>query len=356
MLDGILTIPLGGRESGSSAGADALAHPLAEYVAGAENRLADHALRAFMQRDAACYSPLVVYGPHGAGKSHLARGLAAWWSEHHPHERVGCLPAGEFAREHAAAVARHGLDEWREQKRDLSLFVLEDISQLASKRAAQHELQHLLDALVDRETPVVVTARSLPMQSAALAPALRSRLSAGLVVPLSLPGPATRRAILERLATARGLALSQRAIHSLADALATNVPTLISALLELELEARTAGRRIDHHRVREFLAQRDDAQRPNLRQIASQTAKYFGLSLADLKSPKRRQPLVAGRGVAMYLARQLTDKSFEQIGAFFGGRDHTTVLHGCRRTESLLARDRALRQAVAEVRRLLHAS
>ncbi len=356
MLDGILTIPLGGRDNGFRAGADTLAHPLAEYVAGPENRLADHALRAFMRRETACYSPLVVYGPHGAGKSHLARGLAAWWSEHHPHDPIGCLPAGEFAREHAAATAQHRLDAWRQQKQQLSLFVLEDLGQLASKRAAQHELQHLLDALADRETPVLVTGRSLPMQSVALVPALRSRLSAGLVVPLSLPGPATRRAILERLAKARGLALSQRAIHSLADSLAVNVPTLISALLELELEARTSGRRIDHHRVREFLMQRDNARQPNLRQIASQTAKYFGLSLADLKSPNRRQPLVAGRGVAMYLARQLTDKSFEQIGAFFGGRDHTTVLHGCRRTESLLARDRALRQAVAEVRRLLHAS
>ncbi|MEX2113816.1 MAG: DnaA/Hda family protein [Pirellulales bacterium] len=356
MLNGILTIPLGGRSSGSAAGAESLAHPLAEYVAGAENRLAEGALRALMDRESTCYSPLVLYGPHGAGKSHLARGLVTWWSQRYPQEPVGCLTAAEFAREHAAAVAQHRLEEWREEKHALALFVLEDLGQMAGKRTAQHELQHLLDALADREALVLVTARSLPGQSATLLPELRSRLSGGLVVPLSLPGPATRRAILERLASVRGLALSKRAIHSLADSLATNVPTLISALLELELEARATGQPVSSRRVREYLTQRDSAQRPNLRQIAALTAKHFGLSLADLKSPQRRQPLVAGRGVAMYLARQLTDKSFEQIGAFFGGRDHTTVLHGCRRTESLLARDRALRQAVAEVRRRLHAS
>ncbi len=356
MLNGILTIPLGGRSSGTSAGAESLAHPLAEYVAGAENRLADRALRAFMDREPACYSPLVLYGPHGAGKSHLAHGLVNWWTQRYPHERVDCLPAAEFAREHAAAVAQHRLEEWRQQKRELALLVLEDLGQLAGKRPAQHELHHLLDELADREALVLVTARSLPGQSAALLPALRSRLSGGLVVRLSLPGPATRRAILERLASARGMTLSKRAIHGLADSLAVNVPTLVSALLELELAAGTTGQPVSSRRVREFLTQRDSSQRPNLRQIAVLTAKHFGLSLADLKSPQRRQPLVAGRGVAMYLARQLTDKSFEQIGAFFGGRDHTTVLHGCRRTESLLARDRALRQAVAEVRRRLHAS
>ena len=85
-------------------------------------------------------------------------------------------------------------------------------------------------------------------------------------------------------------------------------------------------------------------------------AKYFGLTLADLKSPARRQPLVAGRGVAMYLARKLTNKSFDEIGAYFGGRDHTTVLHSYRRIENLLPRDRATRQAIAELRRMLHAS
>jgi chromosomal replication initiator protein len=175
-------------------------------------------------------------------------------------------------------------------------------------------------------------------------------------VPLSLPGPAARRAILEKLAAARGLSLSRRALRGLADALATSVPVLVSALLELDLKARVEGVAIDHRRVRAFLDDRESAKMPALGEIARLTARYFGFSVADLKSPNRRQPLVAGRGVAMYLARQLTRKSFEEIGAYFGGRDHTTVLHGCRRTEQLLGHDRSTRQAVNELKRLMNAS
>jgi chromosomal replication initiator protein len=353
--NGIQTIPLVGR-NGSADDAARAAHPLSDFVAGPENQVAVTAIRDFMERRASSYSPLVLRGPHGAGKSHLALGLVAWWAEKYPAEQVCCLPASEFAREHAAAVAQQELDAWRQQKRTVQLLVIEDLSQLAGKRAAQHELQHLLDDLADREALAIVTARSLPASSAALLPSLRSRLSAGLVVTLSLPAPATRRAILDRLAQDRGLALSKRTIHSLADSLATSVPALTSALLELELEARATGKAIAPRRVREYLTERESVSRPNLRQIAALTAKHFGLTLTELKSPARRQTLVAGRGVAMYLARQLTDKSFEQIGAFFGGRDHTTVLHGCQKTERLISRDRAIRQAVAEVRRRLSAS
>jgi chromosomal replication initiator protein len=202
----------------------------------------------------------------------------------------------------------------------------------------------------------VVTARSLPTQTAAFLPALVGRLSAGLTVGVALPAAATRRVLVEQLAAARGLNLSKRAIHGLADALPAGVPTLVAALAELESHARGNYQNLDTRRMRQWAADRDSARRPALRKIAALVAKYFGLTVADLRSPRRRQPLVAGRGVAMYLSRQLTGKSFGEIGAYFGGRDHTTVLHGCRRTEALIARDRATRQAVAELKRLLHAS
>jgi chromosomal replication initiator protein len=356
VVDGIFTIPLAGRNCVDASGPAAAVHPSAQFVAGEENRLAGHALRPFIARTATLYSPLVLYGPRGAGKSHLAYGLAAHWRDHYPERGAECLPAGEFAREHSAAISQDRLEDWRRGKRALWLLVLEDITQLGGKRAAQHELVSLFDELADREALVVVTARSLPTHSAVLVPALRSRLSAGLAVRLSLPGPQTRRAILEKLAAARGLSLSKRVIHSLADSLPTSVAALAGALAELELRARTDGQPIDARRVRAFVTERGSSHAPTLREIAALAGKYFGFSLADLKSPKRRQPLVRGRGVAMYLVRQLTGKSFEEIGEYFGGRDHTTVLYGCRRTESLLARDRATRRAVAEIKGLLNVS
>ncbi|MGE4137834.1 MAG: DnaA/Hda family protein [Pirellulales bacterium] len=356
VVNGIFTIPLRAPHCGPAAASAAPRPALEGFVAGAENRLAAHAFEQCMARAGACYSPLLLYGPHGAGKSHLAQGLAAWWAEQRPEQPVVTLTAGDFARQYAAALSDHRLEDWRSELAEAALVVLEDLGQLATKRPAQQELLHLLDVLADREILVIVTSRSLPTQTTAFLPALLGRLSAGLTVGVALPGPATRRTLLEQLAAARGLTLTKRTLHGLADALPANVPTLAAALAELDLHARGDGQSLDTRRLRQWAGGREDSRRPPLRKIATLTAKYFGLTLADLKSPRRRQPLVAGRGVAMYLARQLTGKSFDEIGQYFGGRDHTTVLHGCRRTETLIARDRATRQAVAELKRLLHAS
>jgi chromosomal replication initiator protein len=353
VVNGTSTIPLPGRLVGSPAEFELGVHPLWEFVAGPENSLAATALLPYLERTATQFNPLVLYGPHGTGKSHLAHGLAMWWQQHFPAARVDRLAASEFARAYAAALEDQRLEAWRRQIRGLSLLIVEDLGQLTGKRGAQQELLHTLDALAQQDAMVVVTARTLPTHSSGLLSALRSRLSAGLVVPLALPGPCARRAILEHLAALRSISLPKRALHCLADGLHLSVPALISALLELELAAQLGDEKVDSHRVRQFVAEQGSENMASLRDIACLTAKYFGLKLSDLKSPLRRQPLVAARGVAMYLARQLTKESLQQIGAFFGGRDHTTVLHGCRRTDKLLKRDRETRQAVLELKRML---
>ena len=353
MVNGVLSIPLSGTSFGPLRQHDPRAQRLSEFVAGSENALAVAALAPFLDGIPDSYSPLVLYGPHGSGKSHLAFGLAELWRRRFAAASVQYLSGLDFARQHAAAQTDGRLAEWRGELRAADLLVLDDLGELADKRPAQQELLRTLDAMADRLAPVVVTARTLPSHWPILLPALRGRLSAGLMVPLALPARAARRAILERLAAQRGVSLTGRALSALAAALQGGVPILIAAILELELTLGAEGRSVDHERVRQFVAPFAGADEPTLRQIASRTARYFGLKISDLKSPERRRALVVGRGVAMYLARQLTSTSLCQIGAFLGGRDHTTVLYGCRRTESLLGRDRAVRQAVVELRKLL---
>jgi len=326
---------------------------LTEFIAGPENRLAGFAVQSVLDKAASQYNPLVIYGPTGAGKSHLALGLAGWWQKQHPQANVVYLPAADFAERYADAVETDTVRSWRDQLRAASLFVLEDIGHLAGKRSAQSELWHTLDAIWQQEGLVVVTSRHLPAQMTTLIPALRSRLTAGLSVPLSLPGPGARRMILERLAAARGTLLPKRAAQTLADGLDLSAPALLGALLELEMTAGDSRGPIDAQRVRSYMAGHARADSITLRTIAVSAAKYFGLKLSELKSPRRRQHIVAARGVAMYLSRELTGKSLEQIGIYFGGRDHTTVMHGCRRTADLLKHDPATGQAVADLRKLL---
>ncbi len=351
VVNGILTIPLPGRILAGPSTPVGEIYPLAEFVAGPENRLAAVAARPYLDNAPSHWNPLVLYGPHGSGKSHIAHGLAAAWRDRFGGQSVACLPASQFAQDYAAAVSAGKLDRWRREIRAVDLLVLDDIGQLAEKRGAQQELIQVLDSLAERNARVVITALALPSHSRVLASGLRSRLSAGLAVSLSWPGPAARRAILER--GAQGLALPRQVVHSLADGLSASVPTLIAALLELELKATSDLHALDGKRLRRFMAEHNQTPTPSLNDIASRSARYFGLRVADLKSPARRRPLVVARGVAMYLARQLTRKSYEQIGDYFGGRDHTTVIHGCRRIEKLLQRDRGTRQAIAELKRWL---
>jgi chromosomal replication initiator protein len=361
VINGIQTIPLAGRFCESTDAVNGVpCHPLGDgydetpFVAGPENYLAATALRPFLERAATHYSPLVLHGPHGSGKSHLGRGLAQWWRQHFPASRVICQSAADFAQDFAAATANGQLTEWRRQLGQAELLVCDDLESLVGRVGAQLELLQLLDVLADGQSWVVVTARTLPAHWPGLQPALASRLSAGLSVPIALPGLAARRTILERLAASRLLALSPEAAQLIQE-FAGSVPALVSAVFELEL-ADAAGGEIDVSTVTKVLGSRRQQHRPTLREIALLTARYFGLKLSDLKSSGRRQGLVAGRQVAMYLARQLTDESLGQIGDFFGGRDHTTVLHGCRRTEKLLSQDRATRQAVAELKKMLATS
>ncbi len=184
-----------------------------------------------------------------------------------------------------------------------------------------------------------------------LSPALRSRLTSGLAVPLALPGAGARRMIVESLAATIGMRMNRAAGYLLADSIAGTVPALTSTLFDLE--ANCEAGEIGVQQVRAFLSRRAAARQPSLRAIALQTAKHFHLALAELKSPLRRQALVMARGVAFVLARQLTDKSLKQIGDYFGGRDHTTVLHACERTEKISKQDAAIRQAIADLKRSL---
>lgn len=353
MISGIFTIPSQGSAAASPALGGAAGARTSQFVAGPENLLAAEGLRPYFDRSSdTSYSPLVLYGPHGSGKSHLMHALAAAWQRDYPQAKIICQSAAAFAQDYAAAVADDTVDAWRQQVRSSDLLLIEDIGRLASKQAAQQELASTLDAMADREALVVISARTLPTHWTTLLASLRSRISAGLVVPLALPRPATRRAILEQVSTQRGVALPPAVVRKLADRVDGSVNDLIAAVLEFAFRADNAAEVPDAGSLDQHLEERA-TDGPSLRTIATRTAKHFGLKLTDLKCASRQKQFVAARSLAMYLARQLTTTSYEQIGRFFGGRDHTTVIHGCRRTEELLSRDATTRQAVADLKGLL---
>lgn len=350
MVDEIASIPIpgglncaGGVNSGPGS-----EFTMDRFVAGPENVLAEVAVQSILNDQAGRFNPMLFHGSKGTGKSHLACGIAAQWRRTF-RGRMVCVTAKEFAGELADAFEVNAVVEFRARYRECALLTLEAVELLSGRSAAQIELIQTLDALLHRGSQIILTASEPPARLNQLHPSLASRLGSGLVVSLVAPGVEARSVLLRHLAKRRHIALAEPAARILAEGICGTVPELWAAITELsewEPVARRDGGAIDAESARHYIRRRAAAREPPLSAIAVQTARYFALRLADLRGPSRRRAVVTARDVAMYLARLLTSNSLDQIGKYFGGRDHATVLHGCRKTGSLLQSDPAVQQAV----------
>ena len=263
---------------------------------------------------------------------------------------VASFTGADFARAYAGAVESRGVPAWREACRRAALFVLDNLDELAEKPAAQIELLHTIDALVDTGAHVVLTARRQPTRIPGLYPALAGRLSAGLVIRVAAPGAAARLALLRTMASMRELSIDDDALERLSVELAVTAPELSGALFDLAAQLKESRvPAVDVRTVLSYLKSRGGMRRAAIRDITAHVARHYALRVADLRGPSRRKNIAAARALAMYVARKLTAKSYGAVGKYFGGRDHTTVLHGCRKTEELLAHDAGLRQIVREL-------
>lgn len=315
------------------------------FIAGPENRLAVVAIERLLAGDhlsaaAPFFYPLVLTGPTGSGKSHLARGIAR-----HSHQLLGegaveYLSAIDFARQLRSARDDGELDAFRKRLSNLSMLIVEDLQRLPPRIFVQRELRDTIDTLVATERTVLLTAQKSPATMMELEASLRDRLAAGLTVQLRPPGIEARQEILQ-LASAAQFDSDQ--LNDLAKKTEGPVPQLFRALAELQLASET-GR------------ETSDLRPPiPLKQLIAVVARYFLLTQAVLHSPSRRKSLVHARSVVIHLARNLTDLSYAQIGHGLGGRDHTTIMHAHRNIQRLLAEDPVTQQAIEQLQRILTA-
>ena len=355
LVSGVFSIPLDRQAAASRGGDGACARlPLCQYIGDSNNLLVRSAIESLLQ-DPPVYNPVVLCGGTGTGKSLLAHGVAGRFRHQNKGARVVFTTGADFARDYALALQTDAIQDMRHKYRRANLLVIDDLHEIASKAKAQDELIRTLNSLLKRNRGVVATLRQSPLESAALLPGLASRLSGGLLVPLEPPGDAARRQILEQLAIARGASLTADVIDLIVSGVPgtsskpVTVPQLLAVLNRLDQCPPTSGQEIDEQQVRRCLISRQPTVEPELRSIAKHVCKYFKVRLTDLRGPARQQRIVRSRGVAMLLARRLTGNSLEQIGRYFGNRDHTTVLHACRKTESIMESDPSIRQAVEEL-------
>jgi chromosomal replication initiator protein len=351
-VGGTFSIPLGsgvdfdgGPRKGSSPGRSAL--PLREFIADDQNSLL-RTLLPSLEQPSACFAPLVLYGPTSVGKTALALALVRRWEELSTSPRTLLITAADFARAYAHAVDIDAIGEFRDRFAQASLVVIDDMQHLEGKRPAQAEIRYLLDLMAAQGTRVIITSRIAPAELA-FAPDLCSRLAGGLVVPLQWPGVEARREMVVRYLAHRHVTkLSQTSINRIADTYAGPPSRLFAALAHLLHVAETQREAIDDRLVDAALAEQAEAT-VSPRAIIATVAKHFRVTVKDMKGPSRKRAINEARGVAMHLLRTLTRETYEQIGAHFTDRDHTTVMHACQKTTERLAADPQLAQAVDRI-------
>lgn len=321
--------------------------PLGDFIAGPENALARVAIEQILSRT--CPPLVVFYGPAGMGKSLIAQGLYERGAAELGAKRISLLSGADFARAHADASDTDAVEDFQQKFHNLDLFILDDLDDLTGRTAAQRTLMSLLDHFETSGAKVVVTCDRSPLDSTNLEPRLSSILSAGLSAPLEAPGEAARRNILTRLASHRRVSLDDATLDYLAQRASGTVLYLHSLIAKLEAESNEREIALDVHLVQLFLSEQQASQRPTLASITNAVAKYFNVKSPDLRSASRKQSIVRARGVAVFLARKHLGESLERIGQQFGGRDHTTILHALRTTESQLATDPIIERAVREI-------
>jgi chromosomal replication initiator protein len=316
------------------------------FVEGRSNQLGKSAALQVAQNPGRAYNPLLLYGGTGLGKTHLMHAAGNLMRELNPGMRVLYLRSEQFFSAMMKALQEKSMDQFKRQFHTVDALLIDDIQFFAGKNTTQEEFFHTFNALFDGKQQIILTCDRYPREVENLEPRLKSRLGWGLSVAIEPPDFETRAAILGAKARARGVALPDDVALVIAKRMRSNVRDLEGALNTLAARANFLGKPITVDFAQETLRDllRAQQQAISIPNIQKAVADYYQLRLADLLSKRRTRSLARPRQVAMALAKELTEHSLPEIGDGFGGRDHTTVLHGCRVIRDLMQTDGKLRE------------
>jgi chromosomal replication initiator protein len=313
------------------------------FVVGQSNRFAHAAALAVAEQPGSQYNPLFIYANAGLGKTHLLHAVGHHRIELDPMAVVRYVSSEQFFNEFINGIRRKRMDEFKERYRTIDVLLLDDVQFFEGKEQILEEFFHTFNSLYEAGKQVVISSDRHPKHLSTLEDRLRSRFEWGLLTDIQSPDVETRLAILRRNADFAPAPVPPEVMTFIAENVHQNIRELEGALTRVTAFASLTDETITLTMAREVLSDIvgvDRAAPPTADRIVQVTADYFSTSLDELLGPSRRQPLARYRQIAMYLCREHTDLSLPKIGAHFGGRDHTTVIHAVDKVRSLMRTDK----------------
>jgi chromosomal replication initiator protein len=301
------------------------------FVVGPSNRLAHASCVAVSQSPGDTYNPLFIYGNSGLGKTHLLHAVCFEAQRRLNNAVIQFLSCEDFVNRFIRAIEEGNTAGFQSQFRTVDVLVIDDVQFLREREHSQEEFFHTFNALYNNGKQIILSADSAPGKIPSLEERLISRFNWGLVTRIDPPSYETRVAIVQKKAHVRGLNISDEIAGYIARKVHANIRELEGALTSIYAVATTTGREIDLELVQTALEGQIEAtsKHISITDIAEVVTSHFDVRLTDLQSKKRSQSITEPRQICMYLARNLTKHSLEEIGGHLGGRDHTTVMHAC---------------------------
>ena len=321
------------------------------YVVGPCNRFAHAAAVGVSESPGGPYNPYFIHGSVGLGKTHLLQSLCREILDDDPDTNILFLSCETFINHFIDAIGKGDQTKFRHKYRDVDVLVVDDIHLLANKERTQEEFFHTFNALYNAGKQIVLSSDSPPKDIPSLEERLVSRFKWGLVTEIEPPCYETRMAIIMRKANERGIDLPEEVTKVLAERLDSNIRELEGAVNKLQGFSKLMGVPISMELARQCLQDVFSVRRgpTSMDDIAQLVTEHFDVRLSELQSKKRHKAIAWPRQVSMFLTRRITKRSLQDIGGFYGGRDHSTVLHAIKKVEEALVDDGALANLIADL-------
>lgn len=311
------------------------------FVSGSSNQFAHAAAYAVSNNPATTYNPLFIYGGVGLGKTHIIHAIGNEVLKNNKHLKVSYYSSEKFTNELINSLRHARMNEFRNKFRSIDILLIDDIQFIAGKKSTQEEFFHTFNALYESHKQIVITSDKFPKEIPDLEERLRSRFEWGLIADIQAPDTETKNAILKMKADQNNIDIPDEVINFLANSVTSNVRELEGYLIRIGAYASLTSTEINLEMSKDILKNilTENNSEITIEKIQKTVADHFQIKVSELKSPKRLKNLVFPRQISMYICRKLTNMSYPEIGAKYGGKDHSTIIHAIKKIEKKLQED-----------------